>query len=194
MTSASHKSAAIAAEIILHLARLSHGEGSARGLTAAQWATLRYFARANSASRTVLAFADYHVTTRGTASQTIKNLIASGLLVRIPSQSDGRSAQIDLTKDGQALVEEDPFSDLVEAIADLPPASLADVSTALEQVMGRITDDRQRRRFGTCPDCGHLGPCLDPEEDGATKICRLTGRPLAESELDDLCINFKPQT
>ena len=46
------------AELLLHVARASQGEepGGAQ-LTAAQWTALRFFARANRASRTPSAFA-----------------------------------------------------------------------------------------------------------------------------------------
>src|SRR6516225_1312032 len=50
---------------------------------------LRFFARANSFSRTPSAFAEFQATTRGTASQSIKALEAGGYLVRQRSQADG---------------------------------------------------------------------------------------------------------
>ena len=43
---------------------------------------LRYFARANTFSRTPSAFAEFQATTRGTASQAIKVLEARGYLAR----------------------------------------------------------------------------------------------------------------
>jgi len=58
----------LTAENVLRLAWLSQGEGFACGQTSAQWNALRYFGRANGPSRTLLAFADYHATTRGTGS------------------------------------------------------------------------------------------------------------------------------
>jgi len=64
----------VIAELVLHLGRMASREALVEGLTAAQWAVLRYFARANRFSRPPSAFAAFHGTTRGTASQTIKSL------------------------------------------------------------------------------------------------------------------------
>ena len=83
----------VIAELVLRLGRIASGEGLVEGLTPAQWTVLRYFARANRFSRTPSAFAAFHGTTRGTASQTIKNLEIQGYLTRIRSQADGRSAR-----------------------------------------------------------------------------------------------------
>ena len=77
------------AELVLRLSRAALGEGFVEALTSAQWMALRYFSRANRFSRTVSAFAEFHATTRGTASQTVKGLIEQGYLARIPSETDG---------------------------------------------------------------------------------------------------------
>src|SRR5262249_11418773 len=60
------------AESIVHLGHIAQGDGFVAGRTPAQWTALRYFARANRFSRTPSAFAEFHGTTRGTASQTTK--------------------------------------------------------------------------------------------------------------------------
>jgi DNA-binding MarR family transcriptional regulator len=73
------------AELVFHLGRIATGEGLVEGLTAAQWAALRYFAQANRFSRTPSAFAAFHGTTRGTASQTIKSLETQCYLTRMRS-------------------------------------------------------------------------------------------------------------
>ena len=79
------------AELVFHLGRIASGEGLVEGLTAAQWAVLRYFAQANRYSRTPSAFAAFHGTTRGTASQTIKSMASQGYLTRMRSEDDRRS-------------------------------------------------------------------------------------------------------
>ena len=63
------------AEMLVHVGRSARAEGREDRLTAAQWTALRFFARANQASRTPSAFASFQATTRGTASQTIKALV-----------------------------------------------------------------------------------------------------------------------
>src|SRR5262245_16055258 len=79
------------AELLLLVGRLVQAEGYDGELSPAQWMALRYFARANTFSRTPSAFAEFQATTRGTASQAIKALETSGYLVRQRSKADGRS-------------------------------------------------------------------------------------------------------
>ncbi len=74
-------------ELVFHLGRKASGEGLVEGLTAAQWAVLRY-SQANRFSRTPSAFAAFYATTRGTASQTIKSLETQGYLTRMRSEDD----------------------------------------------------------------------------------------------------------
>src|SRR5258705_2181410 len=97
------------AELLLLLGRLVQAEGYEGELSPAQWMALRFFARANSFSRTPSAFAEFQATTRGTASQAIKALEAGGHLVRRRSQAHGRSATLRLTANGHAVAERDPF-------------------------------------------------------------------------------------
>src|SRR5262245_32512851 len=65
-------------ELLLLVGRLLQAEGYDGELSPAQWMALRFFARANSFSRTPSAFAEFQATTRGTASQAIKALEAGG--------------------------------------------------------------------------------------------------------------------
>ena len=89
------------AELLLQVGRLVQAEGYDGELSPAQWMALRYFARANSFSRNPSAFAEFQATTRGTASQAIKALEASGHLVRRRSKVDGRSVSLRLTSKGK---------------------------------------------------------------------------------------------
>ena len=93
------------AELLVHVGRSARGEeGGPARLTAAQWTALRFFARANRASRTPSAFASFQATTRGTASQTIKTLEARGLLARRRCEHDGRSVRFEVTEAGQDML------------------------------------------------------------------------------------------
>ena len=109
------------AELVFHLGRIASGEGLAERLTAAQWAALRYFAQANRFSQTPSAFAAFHATTRGTASQTIKSLETQGYLTRIRSEGDRRSIRLVLTEKARGILANDPFESLVRAADSLPP-------------------------------------------------------------------------
>ena len=104
------------AELLLLVGRLVQANGYEGELSPAQWMALRFFARANSFSRTPSGFAEFQATTRGTASQAIKALEAGGYLARRQSQADGRSVTLRLTDKGRKIIARDPFEALVRAV------------------------------------------------------------------------------
>jgi DNA-binding MarR family transcriptional regulator len=185
-------SARAVAELIVHLGRIAHGDGFVGGLTPAQWTALRYFASANRFSRTPSAFAEFHGTTRGTASQTTESLVAQGYLLRTQSEADRRSTRLDLTDRARAILADDPFEVLVRAAGALPPGARGQLANALERMLGHVARERCKRPFGTCTSCEHLegdGRCRGGEPPYQ---CGFLGVPLAETELQQLCINFAP--
>ena len=121
------------AELLLLVGRLVQADGYEGELSPAQWMALRFFARANSFSRTPSAFAEFQATTRGTASQAIKALEAVGYLVRQRSQADGRSVTLRLTDKGHEVVARDPFEALVRAVGSLNAQEQAAMRDALHQ-------------------------------------------------------------
>ena len=180
----------VIAELILHLGRIASGDGLVAGLTPGQWAVLRYFARANRFSRTPSAFAAFHGTTRGTASQAIKSLVAQGYLKPTRSEADGRSVRLDLTDKARAIIAEDPVEALVRAAEALPPGIRGNFLTSLQRVLGHLASGTGKPLFGTCESCMHF------EGDGCCReglpayACGFLNEPLLEEELDELCINF----
>ena len=123
------------AELLLLLGRLVQADGYEGELSPAQWMALRFFARANSFSRTPSALAEFQATTRGTASQAIKALEAGGYLVRQRSQADGRSVTLRLTDKGHEVVARDPFEALVRAVGSLNAQEQAAMRDALHHVL-----------------------------------------------------------
>jgi DNA-binding MarR family transcriptional regulator len=177
-------------ELILHLGRIASREALVEGLTPAQWAALRYFARANRFSRTPSAFAEFHGTTRGTASQTIKGLEAQAYLTRMRSAADGRSARIDLTDKASAILAHDPLEALVRAADALPASARGHFANGLQRMLGQVTRERGKPPFGTCASCEHLETDGCSREGKAPYACGFASEPLLVQELDDLCINF----
>ena len=185
------------AELVFHLGRIASGEGLVEGLTAAQWAVLRYFAQANRFSRTPSAFAAFHGTTRGTASQTIKSLETQGYLTRMRSEDDRRSVRLVLTEKAKSILANDPFEFLVRAADSLPPSVHGQFANVLQRMLVQVAKERGKPPFGTCTSCQHL------ENDGCSRdehtpyACGFTSEPLLREELDGVCINFvlgKPMT
>lgn len=174
------------AEQIVHLARLAHGAGDT-GLTPAQWTALRYFARANRFSRTPSAFSDFHATTRGTASQTVKSLIALGFLTRCANEADGRSALIEVTQTGRAKLAHDPLSDLATCIAALPEVQRGALAAALGGLATAMARARCAPIFGPCDGCSHC----DTTQSGPA-YCRCTQSLLDAGEMASICADFAP--
>ncbi len=180
----------VIAELILHLGRIASGDGVIEGLTPVQWTVLRYFARANRFSRTPSAFAAFHGTTRGTASQAIKNLAEQGYLKQKVSETDGRSVRLDLTDKARAIIADSPLEALVRAADVLPPGVRGHFSTILHRMMGHVATETGKPLFGTCERCEYLESDHRGEEGLALRACGLFSEPLNERELGELCINF----
>lgn len=174
------------AELALQLGRAAYGESSAESLTPAQWMALRFFGRANRFSRTISAFAEFHSTTRGTASQTVKSLVERGYLTRTRSERDGRSATFDLTEKSRRQLAADPFEAVVRAAQSLSPAQRDRTASGLRLMLQKLSVDRERPALGMCTACGHLAA-------GGEKgfRCRLLREPLAAAELEQLCVHCK---
>jgi DNA-binding MarR family transcriptional regulator len=181
------------AELLLLVGRLVRAEGYHGELSPAQWMALRFFARANQFSRNPSAFAEFQATTRGTASQAIKALEAGGYLVRQRSDADGRSVALRLTDKGKDAIARDPFEALVRAVDSLDPQVQTAVHHALRHVLTTVAASGAHRRFGVCPDCGHLG---GEAYGGSTRATRSTleclrfGVPMEPEDIGLLCVHF----
>ena len=172
------------AELLIHIGRSSRGEDLASPLTAAQWTCLRFFARANRASRTPSAFASFQVTTRGTASQTIKTLEEKGLLARFRSDRDRRSVRLEVTEQGQEALNADPLADLMSLIVVIEPKERAAFLATLSCLSENLAGLKGAQAFGTCEACTHY-----TASDGGG-YCACVAAELKPDDLGRLCVNF----
>lgn len=176
------------AALLAHLGRAGDGAGAGGDLTPAQASALRYLGRANRLSRTVSALAAYQGTTRGTVSQTVKALERAGYLRRVRSDSDGRSARLDLTPAGRTRLDglaEDPLADALDRLPDGDRAALADAALRLAGTLA----DRGAGGFGTCPTCRHWR-AGDPH---GPDYCHLAGCALDAGDRAALCVSYTPE-
>jgi DNA-binding MarR family transcriptional regulator len=172
------------AELLVYLGRAARGTDAASDLTVAQWTAMRFFARANRLSRTPSAFASFHATTRGTASQIIKSLMQKGYLARHEAADDRRSVLLDLTSSGKSSMRNDPLNNLTEAIDQLDSMLRTALRQALPALAGELGKVRGTVAFGTCGDCRHFSCC------GAVSYCACVDAELAPADLGCLCVNF----
>jgi DNA-binding MarR family transcriptional regulator len=184
------------AELLLLAGRLVQTEGYDGKLSPAQWMALRFFARANSFSRTPSAFAEFQATTRGTASQAIKALEAGGYLARQRSRADGRSVTLRLTNKGNKAIARDPFEVLVRAVGSLNAQVQSAMHDALHQVLTTVVASGAHRHFGICEDCAYLGGETSRSSTGATGSaprCLLFSVPIEPEDARLLCAHFQPK-
>jgi len=185
------------AELLLLLGRLVQAESYDGELSPAQWMALRFFARANSFSRTPSAFAEFQATTRGTASQAIKALETGGYLVRQRSEADGRSVSLRLTDKGREAVARDPFEVLVCAVDSLDAEEQSAMHDALRHVLTTVAASGPHRQFGVCQDCAHRGGetrCSSTSATVSALECLLFGVPIELEDAGLLCVHFQPKS
>jgi DNA-binding MarR family transcriptional regulator len=183
------------AELLLLVGRLVQADGYDGELSPAQWMALRFFARANSFSRTPSAFAEFQATTRGTASQAIKALEAAGYLVRQRSQADGRSVTLRLTDKGRKAVARDPFEVLVHAVDSLDAQEQAAMRDALHHVLTTVAANGAHPHFGVCEDCAYLGGYCDSTRASRSALqCLLFRAAIEPDDAGLLCVHFQPKS
>ena len=180
------------AELLAQVGRTAYCIGSGEDLRPGQWMALRYFSRANRFSRTVSAFADYHATTRGTASQTVKCLVEQGYLARRPSPRDGRSVRLELTEKGRGALVDDPLEALVYSVGGISRRARSDMTRQLECVLEHLARDRGGCLFGTCPSCRYLEIDSSGVEEENTNRCSLFDVSMQPEQLERICVNFAP--
>ncbi|PWC42079.1 MarR family winged helix-turn-helix transcriptional regulator [Azospirillum sp. TSO22-1] len=136
-------SAQAIAEVMMHIGHIADSLGYSRGLKPSQWTALRYFASANPSQRTVSAFADFHATTRGAASQTVEVLVSKGLLTRVPVPEDRRVVQLHPTDEALALLQHDPLQEFSAVIAGLEQDDQFHLAETLSRVLRGLLMKRQ---------------------------------------------------
>jgi len=171
-------------ELVVHLGRACRSEDGHSDLTAAQWTCLRFFARANASTRTPSAFASFHATTRGTASQIIKTLEDRGLIARHRSESDGRSIRFDLTGSGRTRLSGDPLGQLNGLLGAFDAAECEAFLATLSRLASSLADLKKTRAFGTCSDCTYFTPADD------RGFCACMAARLDADEIGKLCGSY----
>lgn len=131
------------ADVMLQISHIADSLGYTHGLKPSQWTALRYFAGANNSQRTVSAFADFHATTRGAASQMVEVLVGKELLVRVPVPEDRRVTQLHPTPKALELLRHDPLNDFAGIIAALPGEEQYKLAETLTSLLRGLLEKRQ---------------------------------------------------
>ena len=176
------------ADLLLQLGRVVYADCAAGGLTQAQWIAIRFFSRANRFSRTISGFAQYHATTRGTASQTVKILVDRGYLIRTPSETDARSIRFDLTALARRKLSEDPLESITRVAGRLSADERNRLAGSLRTMLADLHLSCRQPVAGSCRYCRHL----DRGGTDRDASCGLMQEPLSGGEFDELCVRYVP--
>ena len=159
-------------------------------LNPAQWAALRYLARANRFSRNPIALSRYLGTTRGTTSQTLIALERKGYVSRKPSARDKRSVDLELTKQGRQKLNQDPISLLAEVSEQTLGADSSSARALLSRLLAGLIERNEGRMFGQCRTCRYFRP-----QQGASKTaphrCGLLDIDLSDDDSERICVEHE---
>lgn len=150
------------------------------GLLPIHLQVLAYLARANRYSDIPIAIAEYFGLTRGTVSQSLALLERRGLVVRQADARHGRRVHLQLTPQGQAVLDDGWSRQIGEALgaaADAPR-----VERVLRELLRGLQRRNGQRAFGICHQCAHFRR----GDDGDAR-CGLTGEPLVEEQSRRIC-------
>lgn len=146
-----------------------------------QVSALIYLSRCNRYSNTPQGVTDYLGLTKGTVSQSLKQLEARGLLEKRPDPRDRRSVHLQLTEAARALLAQvTPPDFLLQASRDM-----GDGAAQLEALLATLLGHIQRRE--RVPDFGLCRSCRFHQRQGAQSTCGLTGEPLTPTEGELIC-------
>lgn len=184
-------SSSIIADRIIHLAWQSSSpcDAATTQLSGAQWAAVRFLARSNAISRKPSVFAEFHGTTRGTASQTLKSLETAGLAWREKDKTDGRSVRFSLTEVGEAIAQNDPVLRLSRVVNSLSDSDREKLGDLVEQLSVELAQVSANRCLGCCYQCHHFEPS---GKDASPGTCLLNNRPEPVDDPSALCVYFEP--
>jgi DNA-binding MarR family transcriptional regulator len=182
-------------ELLIQAARMADATRLSCDLRPAEWMALRYFARANDQSRRASALADFEANSRAAVSHVIGRLEQGGYLTRRQSQDDGRSFVLEVTAKGQAALQHDPISGLVQAVRSLPDHDRGALHDALREVLTELATSGTRRQFDICRDCAHLIADTaggGPNDAGSSFWCNLFDVAIETEATKLLCAHFQP--
>ena len=128
--------------LLEQVARTIYDKNGAEELYPAQWATLRFFARAGRLNRSVAGLANFLGVTKGPASRTTNRLIKRGYLFSETSEHDRRVQIVTLTDEGRRMLELDPIMRLADAISALDSSSKESLAESLERIYRTLLEQR----------------------------------------------------
>jgi DNA-binding MarR family transcriptional regulator len=162
--------------------------GVLKGLQPVQLEALHYLSRCNRYSNTPVAVADYLGLTKGTVSQTLGVLEASGLIEKQADLNDRRVVHLNLTDEGVRVVSEAiPPNILKSAVGGLSESSFREITATLNRVLRELQTANKLKTFGSCRTCSH-----HLIQDDGRRRCGLTMEWLTDADAEKICREHQP--
>lgn len=177
--------------ILERLARLMRSSEHELGLNPAQWEALRYFSRANRFSNSPIALTRYLGATKGTISQTLIALERKGYIEKNARPGERRSIMISLTKDGQELLEEDPWLRLQGYFQSEKKNQRTQVSQTLSKILEQELAFKGHPTFGSCRTCRFFREKSAKSKSSGPHFCLLMEQDLTGKETRKLCVEYE---
>lgn len=166
------------------LARVLQNETHAAGLKPVQWEALRYLARANHFSRNPSSVTAFLGITKGTVSQTLIALERKGLILKTADSADRRNVRLDLTAEGNNLLEDDPVNTALDAAEKFSDRERDNVTKSLQKILRGALRQRDQKAFGQCKGCKFF---RENDPAGSPHHCSLLNEPLSQPDSDKIC-------
>jgi DNA-binding MarR family transcriptional regulator len=166
------------------LVRLLHQAGHHNGLNPVQWQALRYLDRCNALSNAPGAMAKYLGSTKGTMSQSLKSLVAKGLVRKQVDGKDHRGIALHLTEAGKAMLSHDNAAVLRDDITALSDKTRRRFDRALDHLLEQERLRQGEPGFGTCVDCKFYREA----STGLSAHCMMVNATVSDAETSLLCV------
>lgn len=164
-------------------------EGARFGLQPIQLEALHYLSICNKYSDTPKAVTDYLGQTKGTVSQSLKVLERQELIEKTLDEKDKRVTHLKITPQGQAVVDSTIPGEIWQKLAQkelLPEAHQKTILQQLKHLLFALQQANDFKTFGSCKTCRY-----NTKMSTEQYHCQLTNEPLAQIEIEQLCIEHE---
>lgn len=117
-----------------------HSDNYAEDLYPAQWAALRYFARAHPSQRTPSHFAKYQGISLPPVARTIRTMVKKGWLRKVDASGTTGKVALEITEAGCEKLAHDPAKAITAALACLPDDERAALASGLERLLRALAN------------------------------------------------------
>ncbi|MFQ6071040.1 MAG: MarR family winged helix-turn-helix transcriptional regulator [Candidatus Aminicenantales bacterium] len=160
-----------------------------KNLSPLQLKILLHLKESSEGFRKVSLMASEFSLTRATVSDAVRALIEKGFVRKKKDKEDGRSFILGLTESGKRLLERDLLSwnsTLKEEIGEFSAEDKEKVFLFLAELLMKFQEEGIIENLRMCFSCQYFTRNAFPESE-KPHLCRLTGRKLADFEMNVRC-------